>query len=97
MHSKCVFLLVSEDGKPRNPHLGPVEEQLALHVLRKQTLVPEHVETRRLYSPLQPDIEQVQVEATAGVSWLGRKATVMPNSGLGQQDTGCVIYSVCDL
>jgi hypothetical protein len=51
--------LWAEAGRIPNPHLGPVEERLALYVLQQQGLVPEHVESRPLYSPLQPDIEQV--------------------------------------
>ncbi|XP_030193496.1 dysferlin isoform X9 [Gadus morhua] len=47
-----------DDGKPLNPHLGPLMERLSLLILRGLGLIPEHVETRPLYSPLQPEIQQ---------------------------------------
>lgn len=45
-----------------NPHYGPVEERLALYVLNRLPVVKEHVETRPLYSPLQPEIEQGKLQ-----------------------------------
>ena len=45
--------------KAANNHLGSREERLCLHVLHEFNLVPEHIETRKLYHPIQPGIEQV--------------------------------------
>ncbi|XP_077954184.1 dysferlin isoform X12 [Gasterosteus aculeatus] len=47
-----------EDKNVSKRHLGPLKERLSLLILRKLGFVPEHVETRVLYSPLQPDMEQ---------------------------------------
>lgn len=57
------FKLQSFEPKPPTVHgLGPKKERLALHLLHTQGLVPEHVETRTLYSDSQPGIDQGKVQ-----------------------------------
>ncbi|KAG8435205.1 hypothetical protein GDO86_013229 [Hymenochirus boettgeri] len=51
-----------ETNKKIHLHLWPENERLALYVLRNQGLVPEHVETRTLYSTFQPNIPQGKLE-----------------------------------
>ncbi|KAB1271667.1 Myoferlin [Camelus dromedarius] len=51
-----------EANKILHQHLGAPEECLALHILRTQGLVPEHVETRTLHSTFQPNISQGKLQ-----------------------------------
>ncbi|KAJ8264359.1 hypothetical protein GJAV_G00148240 [Gymnothorax javanicus] len=51
-----------EADKEIHQHLGPPNERIALHVLRTHGLVPEHVETRTLYSTYQPTLSQGRLQ-----------------------------------
>ncbi|XP_074477184.1 myoferlin-like isoform X2 [Sebastes fasciatus] len=61
-NSKEYTLAEFETNKEIHEHLGPARERLCLHVLRKQGLVPEHVETRTLYSSFQPNLSQGRLQ-----------------------------------
>ncbi|KAJ8406813.1 hypothetical protein AAFF_G00297290 [Aldrovandia affinis] len=51
-----------EANKEIHKHMGLASERIALHVLRTQSLVPEHVETRTLYSSFQPTLSQGRIQ-----------------------------------
>jgi len=75
-------MLHTEEMRPSHEHLGEEKERLALHVLNSLSddiqlpLVREHIETRPLYSPLQPGIEQVDIESCQNVNNICRPITL---------------------
>ncbi|XP_078613873.1 dysferlin-like isoform X2 [Branchiostoma floridae x Branchiostoma japonicum] len=54
--------LTDADSVSNTEEVGIRRQKLALKVLRSLCLVPEHVETRALYSPLQPGLEQGKLQ-----------------------------------
>lgn len=56
------FSSILEQEQHLTDDVGEAEERLALYILHRLALCPEHIETRPLYSPLQPSIEQGRLE-----------------------------------
>jgi hypothetical protein len=62
LFNSYVVFLILEQEKNLTIHVGDDEERLALYILHKLRLCPEHVENRPLFNPLQPLIEQGRLE-----------------------------------
>ena len=55
--------IISElsDNQDPNRRVHFNRQQLALNILHKQNLIPEHIETRNLYTPMHPNTSQGQL------------------------------------
>ncbi len=54
-------LFPPEEGTFHHDDLGDADQRLALSILNQKKFVPEHVENRTLYNPMQPHMSQVCV------------------------------------
>ncbi|NWT06537.1 MYOF protein, partial [Mionectes macconnelli] len=89
-----------ENGPPTFCHPGPPRERLALHVLNLCPFVPEHLETRPLYSSAQPGLEQGKLQMWVDVFPTnlgppGPPVNIDPRKAEGYE-LRCVVWNVRD-
>ncbi|KAK3726944.1 hypothetical protein QZH41_014790, partial [Actinostola sp. cb2023] len=77
-HDQTFKLGEIEDFDEHRPYLGSIDQQLSLHALHCLGLVPEHLETRSLYSSLQPGIEQGKLKLWVDIFPKTESADIKP-------------------
>ncbi len=50
------------ETSPPNVYAGTEDQRLALHILKLQNFVPEHIEKRTLVNSVQPGVSQVNYQ-----------------------------------
>ncbi|ERE92669.1 fer-1-like protein 5 [Cricetulus griseus] len=96
-NGKMVQLKSFESTPPTLKDLGPKKERLALYILNSQGLVPEHVETRTLFSNSQPGIDQGKIQMWVDVFPFvlgppGRPVNISPRKPK-RYELRCIIWS----
>ncbi|NXT07790.1 MYOF protein, partial [Prunella fulvescens] len=91
---------VTERGHPPPRSAGAPRERLALHVLNRCGLVPEHLETRGLQSHAQPGLEQGKVQMWVDIFPTslgppGPPVNIDPRKAEGYE-LRCVVWNVRD-
>ncbi|KAM8794608.1 fer-1-like protein 5 [Eudromia elegans] len=98
----ATFLLGQfESGAPTYRYPGAPRERLALHLLHACHLVPEHLETRTLYSSTQPGLEQGKLQLwvdifPASLGPPGPAVDVTPRQPQGYE-LRCVVWNTRDV